>query len=139
MSKRQWKCNLSREEIVRLKSEGRSVREIARLAGVTAPAIQYYLNPEPTKRRTREFYRNLDENKKEDYRKEQRRFQGNSQKLSLILKPRQVRGGIAWTIQELEYLQENAKIKTALEIAIALKRTYHSVKHAAQRYQIPLK
>ena len=136
MSKRQSKCLLSREEILRFKKEGKSIREIAILAGVTKPCIQYYLNPEPFVRRAREFYQDLDSEKREAYIEEQKRLARNSQKLSLILKPKQAKGGIGWTTHELEYLQENIKTKTLLEIAIDLKRTFHSVKHAAQRYGI---
>lgn len=139
MSKRRVKCLLSKAEIHKLRRGGKSIQEIADIAGVSKSCIQLYLDPEMARRNSRNFYRRLEGNKRQRYINKQKRWANNSQKLSLILKARQARGGIEWTTEEIEYLQENAKTKTAIQIAIELKRTFYSVKSAAKRYGISLK
>lgn len=134
MGRRRYKCLLSREEILKLREEGKTFKEIGSLAGVSKNSIRSYINPEPGRKYSREFHRKLKGEKRGKFLTNQNNRRKESQKLSLELKPKQALGGIDWTTTELEYLAANIKTKTILQLAKDLKRTFHSTKYAVQTY-----
>ncbi len=136
MSRPRYKCLLSKEEILELRKQGTTIKEIACIAGVSEPCIRNYLNPEYNRISVSNYYRRIKGEKRTNFLNDQLRRRKNSQKLSLILKPKQSPGGIGWTTEELEYLSSYVKTKTILEMTLFLNRTYYSVQKAIRRYGI---
>lgn len=136
VSRQPYKCLLSKDEIIELRYVGLSLREIAKKAGVSNTTIFAYLNPGYSTRRFRKYYRRLKGEKREkhitDCRIRERRFQ----KKSLKLNPKNAFGKVSWKAKEISYIEEHIKDKTILEIAIDLKRTYHSVKSTIRQLRI---
>ncbi len=136
MSRRRYKCSLSKEQIIDLRARGLSFDKIGEIGGVTGTSIRAYLNPDEFNHRASEYYRRLKGKKRAKFLKKERDKAKESQAISMEEKPKNATFGIEWTLKELKYLRDNIKTKTILELAIDLRRTFHSTKHTVLRFGI---
>ncbi|TSC82324.1 MAG: hypothetical protein G01um101419_595 [Parcubacteria group bacterium Gr01-1014_19] len=134
------KSLLSTEEILKLKDCGVSAIGIAELAGTSANAVHVRISPDHNRAANRQAYQGLsDEGKKVYSSKELARYYEAQKKSIAAMKESGFVKGRPWSEEEVQYLKVNGTTKTALEVAIHLKRTFAAVHTAARRYHVKLR
>ncbi|MEK7654097.1 MAG: hypothetical protein AAB345_02335 [Patescibacteria group bacterium] len=132
------KSLLSTKEIQELKEVGVNEIGIADIAGISAVAVRVRLLPDRNREKAKRVYRNLNAENKKAYCIRQTARERVLQEKSIAAGISQPSGGRLWSEEEIQYLRMNGTTKTALEMALHLKRTFVSVARAAQRYRIKL-
>ena len=124
------KSKLSTAEMKRLREAGIPIAMIAQLAGITSNGVRNRLRSR-AKRQTKEYVFSSPRSKR-DYLTKQRDRQQEYQRKSVG----RARNFGAWTASEVRFLEKNASDLTLLQLAMILKRTYHSVSHFINRHRI---
>lgn len=129
------KSALSTADIQLLKDRGMPIKEIARWTGTTDVGVRARLSPERSRQYNKNLHRGLTEKEREAFNEQERQRHKRAQKISLETADH----GGPWSAEEVSFLREYGGIRTALELALHLRRTYFSVRRAAERYGIPLR
>ena len=124
------KSKLSTADMRRLRQAGISLQMIAELAGITPNGVRNRLRSKAKQQHKLYVFGSV--RSKRAYLTKQRDRQQQYQKKSRA----RAKNFGPWTTSEVRFLEKNASELTLLELAIRLKRTYHSVSHYINRHGI---